>query len=141
MSAITPEVPERAPEARLWDELRGGLDDVKRLAVMEGNFAKAEVMVAIKRAAIAVGLVVASLLFLYAAFIYIIAVIAEALGAFNHWWGLGITVLVLLLIAGVLALVAFRIAMRAKNEVTSTIQTIKGDVEWLRQLAQSKNEP
>jgi len=135
MSVTTPEAPERAPEVRLIDEARGALDDLKRLAVLEFDLARSEAGVAFKRVLITVLFLVGALLFLYAAFIYGIATIAEVLGAFDHWYGLLITVGVLLVIAAVLTLLAYRTAMKAKTEAMSTITSIKGDVEWLRQLA------
>lgn len=135
MSATMHEAPERAPEVRLFDELRGGLDDLKRLAVLELDLAKAEAGATVKRLAIAAGLAVGALLFLYAAFIFGITLIAYVLGAYDHWWGLGITVVVLLLITALLAFLALRIVKKARTEAASTIKSIKGDVEWLRQLA------
>ena len=139
MTATTQEAPERAPEVRLIDEVRGGLDDLKRLAVMEVDLAKAEAGMAIKRVLIGAGLLVVALLFLYAAFIFGIATVAEVLGAFNHWYGLLITVGVLVLITALLAFIALRFFLRAKREGMSTFQSIKGDVEWLRQLATQRS--
>lgn len=135
MATRTPAAPHRPPESRLVDDLRGGLDDLKRLAVMEVDLAKIEAGSAIRRIAIGVGLAVGALIFLYAAFIYGIGSIAEGIGLLDHFWGWLVVMGALVVIAGLLGLTGLRIALRAKDEALATVQSIKGDVEWLRQLA------
>ncbi|HET9051264.1 MAG TPA: phage holin family protein [Candidatus Dormibacteraeota bacterium] len=122
----------RPPEARVVDDLRVGLEDLKVLAGMEVQLARLEAMVSIKRAAIAGGLAVGALLVLYAALIVGLAAVPSLLG----WrWAWFIDVGALVLVGGLLALMAFRIAVRAFREAKGTFESIKGDVEWLRQLA------
>ena len=137
--ATSTEAPQRPPEARLVDDLRGGLDDLKRLAIMEVDLAKLEAGTAIKRVLIAAGLVVGALIFLYAAFIYAIGSLADGVGLLDHFWGWLIVAAALVAVALGLAFIAYRLAMKAKDEALGTFQSIKGDVEWLRQLATQRS--
>jgi putative superfamily III holin-X len=137
MAATTPDGAHiRPPEARIADEVRGGVDDLVRLGRMEIELAKLEAGAAGKRIGIGAGMAVVALLLLYAGFVVALVVPPALLG---HWWLWPADALALFVIAAVIALRARRKIMRAVKEVKGTYESIKGDLEWLRQLATRRN--
>ena len=114
------------------EEVRGGVHDLVRLGQMELDLAKAEAGAAGKRVGIGAGLVVGALLIAYAGLVIAFAVLPALLG---YWWLWPADALALWIIAGLIALAGYRVIRRAINEAKSTIESIKGDLEWLRQLA------
>lgn len=125
----------KPPEARLVDEVRGGVDDLLQLGRLEIELAKLEAGSAFKRIGIGAGLAVFALLILYIGVIYALGALPDKLGAFEHWWGWVATGGAFMLLALLIAFVSFRFIRRAINEAKGTFETMKGDLEWLRQLA------
>jgi hypothetical protein len=133
MAATAPDgVQTRAPEARLVDEVRGGVGDLVHLGQLELELAKLEAGSAAKRIGIGSGVLVAALLLLYAGLIIAFATLPALLG---HWWLWPAEAFALWVVAGLIALMGYRMIRRAINEAKGTFQSIKGDLEWLRQLA------
>jgi hypothetical protein len=125
----------KPPEGRLLDEVRGGVDDLLQLGRLEIELAKLEAGTAAKRIGIGAGLAVFALLILYIGVIYALGALPDKLGAFEHWWGWVATGGAFMLLALLIAFVSFRFIRRAVNEAKGTFETMKGDLEWLRQLA------
>ena len=125
----------KPPEARLVDEVRGGVDDLLQLGRLEIQLAKLEAGTAFKRIGIGAGLAVFALLVLYIGVIYALGALPDRLGAFEHWWGWVATGGAFMLLAFLIAFFSFRFIRRAINEAKGTFETMKGDLEWLRQLA------
>ena len=122
----------KPPEARVVEDLKTGLDDLLVLGRMEIELARIEAWAAIKRVLVAAVLGTVALLVLYAALIVGLAAIPSLVG----WrWAWYIEIAALLAVTAVLGLTAFRIGKRAYREARGTFESIKGDVEWLRQLA------
>ena len=122
----------KPPEVRVVEDLKADLDDLLVLGRMEIELARIEAWTAIKRVLVAAVLAIVALLVLYAAFIVGLAAIPSLVG----WrWAWYIEIAVLLAVTAVLALTAFRIGKHAYREARGTFESIKGDVEWLRQLA------
>ena len=125
----------KPPEARLVDEVRGGVDDLVQLGRMEVQLAVLEAKGASIRVAIGAGIAVFALLVLYIGVIYALGALPENLGAFEHWWGWLATGGAFTLLALLIAFFSFRYIKRTINEAKGTFDAIKGDLEWLRQLA------
>lgn len=126
----------KPPEARLVDEVRGGVDDLVQLGRMEVELALLEAKSAGIRVGVGVGLVVAALVIAYAGFIYLLGALPENLGLLGHWWGWLVTGGALIILSVLIGLLGWsRFIKRAINEAKGTFETIKGDLEWLRQLA------
>ena len=125
----------KPPEARLVDEVRGGVEDIVQLGRMEFELAKLEAGSAAKRIAVGAALAVLALLIAYTGFIYLLGSLPENLGLLDHWWGWLVSGGALVIVAGLIGLIGFRVIRRAVDEAKGTFESIKGDLEWLRQLA------
>jgi hypothetical protein len=133
MAATTPDGAQtRAPEARLADEVRGGVGDLVRLGQLELELARLEAGSAAKRMGVGAGVVTVALLLLYAGAIIALATLPALLGI---WWVWPAEAVGLWVLAVLVALLGYRMIRRAINEAKGTFASIKGDLEWLRQLA------
>jgi hypothetical protein len=108
------------------------VEDLVRLGQMELELAKLEAGAATKRIAVGAGLVVTALLFLYAGLVIAFAVLPALLG---KWWLWPADAVGLWIIGGLIAVFGYRVIRGAINEAKGTFESIKGDLEWLRQLA------
>lgn len=110
------------------------VDDARRLVQLEIELAKAELVATVKRVAIGAGLLVLALVLLIIAAVYYIGSLPKNLLLLDHWWGWLVTGGALTILAAIVAFIGYRIVMRGVHTATAAAGTIKGDVEWARQL-------
>ena len=124
------------PIGDLVERLSG---DVRELVRAELALARAELVAAVRRLAVAAGLAVAAAVLglLALGTLTATAVIALA-NVWPAWLAALVVALVLLALAGILLLVGIKLVRRAAPPVPAdTIESIKEDVEWVKTRARS----
>lgn len=108
--------------------------DARRMVELEIEVAKAEVAATVRRLGFGTALIVGALVFVLIATVFFMGSLAKNLELLDHWWGWDVTGGALLIVAGLLGLVGYVVIRRGINGARRAASTIKGDVEWARQL-------
>jgi hypothetical protein len=111
-------------------------DDAVRLARAEIEFAKAEAIAAVKRIAMAAGLLAAAGVMVLFMVIFALGAVPTALAghAFSGWvWWL-LTAALFALVGGLLAFLGVRRLQRGIGSGKELVGSVKEDVAWLKRL-------
>lgn len=110
------------------------VDDVRRLIGLELRLARAEAKRTVVRFAVEIALFLVAGVFVLLGLTYAILAVPEALGALGHWWGWLATAAAVLLVAALVGGVGALRMRRTIRAVRTTVDHLKGDAEWARQL-------
>jgi len=124
-------------EESLRDLLRQVSDDAVRLVRSEINLAMAQALESARKAALAAGLLAVTGLLLLLMLVFALAALPERLGPLlfgDSWKGWGVTAALFLVVAGGVGAYAVRRLIGVAREAQQTLNSIKEDVEWVRQL-------
>jgi hypothetical protein len=124
-------------EEGLRDLLRQVTDDAVRLARSEVNLVLVQAAEAAKRAAVAAALLAVTALLLLLMLIFALAALPERFGPAlfgDSWKGWGVVAALFLLAAATAGAYAVRRLIGVAREARNTLNSIKEDVEWVRQL-------
>lgn len=115
------------------------VDDARRMVQLELELAKAELAAMVKRVAVGAGLITVALVLVLFGCVYFIGSLPANLLLLDHWWGWDVTGGALFILAALVGFIGYRFVRRGINTAKATATTIKGDVEWARQLPSRRN--